>query len=466
MEEPRPGSPDLQNTQNNDQADRNRPDANNSLTPIRDPQEHSSSKLIPWITSPLTDPGKLVLATVVVLLVMVGVVVASWKLLQSLGPQLQKPDGSTGMADMPLNYARSPDSFGDAPPPLSSNMPRTERRDFSNIADSIDRIQQAFGFETKSFREAPSDLADFAASIGSLALHIPEWVSERERNWSSERTHFTQTIAQLRSQAARFEVLETQNARLAAQNRAVNHSLSNAQNSILSLESKNAELKADLEKAGFHLTEALKKLEEVKKPFVREVNDLRAERDRLRLDIQQATKDRSEALSTADKALKDAMVFRDEANDLIRRYSNGLPGFVAAIRDGNSCLALLLRISQSHPVLWERFDVALRAFKCANDQENNDYVLVDRAFDIGVLLFEVMKNLSYDTEQKRREAEIWAEKLMDEGKSRFGIIIPHLGVPFDTREMRDGTPGGKVLDVRSWGIRDKRGFMAQKAIVG
>jgi hypothetical protein len=107
----------------------------------------------------------------------------------------------------------------------------------------------------------------------------------------------------------------------------------------------------------------------------------------------------------------------------------------------------------------------LRVFADALRKEDNNFELFWAVHEIGKSLYCIMQIMRRDDAWQFEEASAWAKALNKAGSGRYSIFVPIVKANFSGSEMIGGTPQSLIQEVKSWGVRNRRGDVERKAVV-
>ena len=76
-----------------------------------------------------------------------------------------------------------------------------------------------------------------------------------------------------------------------------------------------------------------------------------------------------------------------------------------------------------------------------------------------------MQTIGHDSVWQYQEASAWAAAMNKYGAGRFSIYVPAVDSVFNGLEMTGGTAHTPVTEVKSWGVKNRRGDVERKAVV-
>ena len=163
-----------------------------------------------------------------------------------------------------------------------------------------------------------------------------------------------------------------------------------------------------------------------------------------------------------------AAKLRREAEDLLSRYTHGLPMFLEGREDGAHFATFMEFLSDANsksPSCVTRLAMMLRVIADAITREDNNFEVVWSVHEVGKALYSLMQSLGHNDAWQYEEASGWAHALNKFGAGRFTVFIPVAKSAFNGMEMTGGTPQSLIQEVKSWGVRNRRGDIERKAVV-
>jgi hypothetical protein len=239
---------------------------------------------------------------------------------------------------------------------------------------------------------------------------------------------------------------------------------------LASLEKENSKLRSQLDASETERAAHLARLQRENTELQTQRDTLQVERDALSVRLNNEVTELQVRLTTTESErdhLAKHIEFLNSANE---RAANGLPHFLVLQDPADPIARFWFRGFAENPRLHARLEGALRSYKIANDDDDAELGgrLLELVNDVGLHLYNLMQAMNFDETQKREEAVRWHEALNKDGRGRFSILIPWAGTPFDAavmtrRDQRDRSD--RVQSVFSWGVRDKSGRTARRALV-
>lgn len=171
----------------------------------------------------------------------------------------------------------------------------------------------------------------------------------------------------------------------------------------------------------------------------------------------------------AELSEENARMFLARIDDMIKAYREGLPDFVVEPAEGarfGKFLDLIVYAKLNHPECVDpadELDIQLRAFAIKQRRENNHIERIACVHEIGKRLYNLMQSLNFTNDEQWREADIWAQALNKVGRQTFRIFVPNVGEQFDAELMRGGAPNYPVRTVWSWGVKNARDTVLERA---
>jgi hypothetical protein len=159
---------------------------------------------------------------------------------------------------------------------------------------------------------------------------------------------------------------------------------------------------------------------------------------------------------------------RREAQDLFDCYANGLPKFVTGREEGAHSDSFLQFLSNANSIASShvsRLGMMLRVIADAMTRDDNSFELIWSVHEAGKALYTLMEFLGHNEVWQYEEAFAWARALNRYGEGRFTVFIPVVRSTFSGLEMTGGTPQSPIQEVKSWGVKNRRGDVERKAIV-
>ena len=177
----------------------------------------------------------------------------------------------------------------------------------------------------------------------------------------------------------------------------------------------------------------------------------------------------SKQLSLAKAQSAEAFKAREEAAQLLSQYLNGLPKFLSRREEGShypSFIALFELAQGEHPEIVSRIKLMLRVLEDTMLRDDNgSFEIAWSAHEIGKGLYGLMQSLGHDSVWQYQEASAWAAAMNKYGAGRFSIYVPAVDSVFNGLEMTGGTAHTPVTEVKSWGVKNRRGDVERKAVV-
>jgi hypothetical protein len=243
--------------------------------------------------------------------------------------------------------------------------------------------------------------------------------------------------------------------------------LGKAGGTLFALNDKAAKIKREafLEQSSARsLEKELRASEQRERSLEHALRDRDSERNLLRQEVARLSEERN--VAARDKA--EAANLKAEAFELSRSYNEGLPHFIDDREEGThfeNFGQLLPHANRLVPKEVARLQLMLRLFAHANMNDESAFELFWSVHEIGKSLYTLMRTLGYNDSWQFQEANAWAHGMNKEGSGKYSIFVPVVNSNFNGLEMIGGNPQSLIQEVRSWGVRNRRGDTERKAIV-
>jgi hypothetical protein len=176
----------------------------------------------------------------------------------------------------------------------------------------------------------------------------------------------------------------------------------------------------------------------------------------------------SQEIREAKKERISAIALRGQAEDLLQKYSSGLPSFMNTKTDGGHFPTFLEFLSSANATSAShvaRLGMMLRVIADAMTRDDSNFELIWSVHEAGKALYALMHVLGHSDVWHYEEATAWARALNSYGEGRFTLFVPVVNSTFSGLEMSGGTPQSTIKEVKSWGVKNRRGDVERKAIV-
>jgi hypothetical protein len=169
----------------------------------------------------------------------------------------------------------------------------------------------------------------------------------------------------------------------------------------------------------------------------------------------------------------DAKEFVQEACTILKTYKTGLPPFlnepITEARYSTLMDFLLNAKSETdldRAILADELEVQLRDFAIKlRKAEATSLECIACVHEVGKRLYALMQALGYDSDAQWREANAWAFAINKVSGNSLRIFTIHVGEPFSAEQMHGGTANSPVRAVRSWGVKNARNLVQERALV-
>lgn len=196
--------------------------------------------------------------------------------------------------------------------------------------------------------------------------------------------------------------------------------------------------------------------------------DLKAELDAIRRERSLLTKEIAELQIKARTEKEHAERVLTTAEELLDKYQKGLPRFLETSEKGAhfpTFGGFYLEARSKVPTEADTLDMMLRLFAYANGRNERAFEVLWAVHEIGKGLYATMQAMGCDDKWQFEEATAWSYALNKEGLGKYTVFVPIVRSNFNGVEMTGGTPQSLIQQVKSWGVKNRRGDVERKAIV-